>query len=63
MQELGPELAHPRYGNYVLDQGEEIVLYHLSGRRARAATSTSAAAAAEGSRPRVHWTMPCWSLW
>lgn len=48
MQELGPELAHPRYGNYVLDQGEEIVLYHLSGRRARAATSTSAAAAAEG---------------
>lgn len=42
MRKLGPEVAHPKYGNYVLDQGGE-VLYHLSGRRARASTTTISA--------------------
>lgn len=37
MVRRSPQLAHGLYGNYVLDQGRE-VLYHLSGRRARAAT-------------------------
>jgi len=38
MQQRGPANAHPLWGNFVLDQGRE-VLYHLSGRRARAAKS------------------------
>ena len=35
-QQRGLDKAHPLWGNFVLDQGRE-VLYHLSGRRARAA--------------------------
>lgn len=42
MQNLGPKVAHPKYGNYVLDQGEE-VLYHLSGRKVRSSTTTKSA--------------------
>lgn len=41
MQQTGME-AHDLYGNYVLDQGKE-VLYHLSGRRARASAQEGAA--------------------
>lgn len=41
MVRRSPRVAHDLYGNYVLDQGRE-VLYHLSGRRARAATENDA---------------------
>ena len=36
IQKKGVEDAHPRWGNFVLDQGKEVI-YHLSGRRVRAA--------------------------
>ena len=36
IQERGVEAAHPQWGNFVLDQGREVI-YHLSGRRVRAA--------------------------
>ena len=36
IQERGVEAAHPQWGNFVLDQGIEVI-YHLSGRRVRAA--------------------------
>ena len=36
IQKNGMEEAHPRWGNFVLDQGKEVI-YHLSGRRVRAA--------------------------
>jgi len=40
IQKRGFQQAFPKYGTYVLDQGIGEVLYHLSGRRARAATET-----------------------
>ena len=36
IQERGVEAAHSQWGNFVLDQGREVI-YHLSGRRVRAA--------------------------
>ena len=38
IQKRGVAEAHPLWGNFVLDQGKE-VLYHLSGRRVRAAVA------------------------
>eukprot|EP00563_Minutocellus_polymorphus_P000202 CAMPEP_0181041966 /NCGR_PEP_ID=MMETSP1070-20121207/11891_1 /TAXON_ID=265543 /ORGANISM="Minutocellus polymorphus, Strain NH13" /LENGTH=374 /DNA_ID=CAMNT_0023120133 /DNA_START=149 /DNA_END=1273 /DNA_ORIENTATION=- len=40
IQKRGMAVAHPLWGNFVLDQGRE-VLYHLSGRRVRATADPS----------------------
>ena len=41
MKRRGPEIAHPTWGNFLLEQGKEVI-YHLSGRRARAVCSNVA---------------------